>query len=139
MPMTSGLHLNKVDSHAFCTTGYSPILNFQLKDNQDIHTQVSKLETEYGATLDGEVQVDDDFEIASLKSQDGHMVSLVKVKYDDKNFVKFSFYNTGSVNIQGATCSSFHDTYFSQWLASQTWEVFLLLPFFQKYLMNLNF
>jgi hypothetical protein len=39
---------------------------------------------------------------------------VVKVKYDDKNCVEFNFYNTGSVNIQGATCSSFHDDYFSR-------------------------
>mmetsp|Transcript_7532 Transcript_7532/g.8562 ORF Transcript_7532/g.8562 Transcript_7532/m.8562 type:complete len:128 (+) Transcript_7532:121-504(+) len=73
----------KVESHAFCTTGYSPILNFQLKDGQNINTQVKKLEDEYGAKLDGEIQIDNDFEIATVKSEDGHMVSLMKVKYDE--------------------------------------------------------
>ena len=73
----------KVDSHAFCTTGYSPILNFELKDNQNIHEQVEKLESEYGAMLDGDVKIDENFEIATLKSTDGHMISLIKVKYDE--------------------------------------------------------
>jgi hypothetical protein len=43
---------------------------------------------------------------------------VVKVKYDDKNCVKFNFYKTGSVNIQGATCSGFHYDYFCEdtWL-----------------------
>ncbi|CAI2382966.1 unnamed protein product [Moneuplotes crassus] len=74
----------RVDSHAFTTTGYSPILNFQLKDGQDIYEQVSKLEKEYGAALDGEICKDDNFEIATLRSKDGHMVSLMKIKYDEQ-------------------------------------------------------
>lgn len=39
---------------------------------------------------------------------------VVKINYDTKNWVKFNFFDTGSVNIQGASCLSFHDTYFSK-------------------------
>ena len=73
----------RVDSHAFWTTGYSPMLNFQLKDNEDIEGLVKKLESDYGAKLDGDVQKDDYFEVATMRSEDGHMVSLLKVKYDE--------------------------------------------------------
>ena len=44
----------------------------------------NKLEHDYGATIDGEVQKDDHFEVATLRSQDGHMVSVMKVLYEEE-------------------------------------------------------
>ena len=39
--------------------------------------------------------------------------SVVKISYDGCHVVKVNFYDTGSVNIQGATCTTFYNTYFS--------------------------
>ena len=39
---------------------------------------------------------------------------VIKVNYKENTSVKFNFYSTGSVNIQGSTCASFKSQYFGQ-------------------------
>ena len=74
----------QVTSQAFWSTGYSPILNFQLKNHENIDEYTKKLQEEYLAQLDGEIQKDELYEVATLRSEDGQMVSLIKANYQEE-------------------------------------------------------
>ena len=62
----------------------SRILNFQLKNHENIDEYTKKLQEEYSAQLDGEIQKDEFYEVATLRSEDGQMVSLIKANYQEE-------------------------------------------------------
>ena len=59
-------------------------MNFQLKNHENIDEYTKKLQEEYSAQLDGEIQKDEFYEVATLRSEDGQMVSLIKANYQEE-------------------------------------------------------
>ncbi|KAI7844177.1 hypothetical protein COHA_002312 [Chlorella ohadii] len=70
----STLALKAADGEAYCTTGYSPVLTFDVEDLQS--TLVRCLER--GATMDGAIQHSPHGKVAALRGPDGVMISLVE-------------------------------------------------------------
>lgn len=64
--------LRAVTSEAQVTTGYSPVLQFQVENMDDIIAKCVQL----GGNLDGPIQYPAHGKIAALRSPDGHMVGL---------------------------------------------------------------
>ena len=59
-------------SEAFCSTGYSPMLSFEVPDVQECVTRLIPL----GAHMDGPIRHETFGKVAVLRSPDGQMVSL---------------------------------------------------------------
>ncbi|KAL4452368.1 hypothetical protein ABPG75_008030 [Micractinium tetrahymenae] len=70
----STLALKAADGEAYCTTGYSPVLAFDVDDLQA--TLMRCLER--GASMDGAIQHSPHGKVAALRAPDGVMISLVE-------------------------------------------------------------
>ncbi|KAL4450053.1 hypothetical protein ABPG77_010722 [Micractinium sp. CCAP 211/92] len=70
----STLALKASDGEAYCTTGYSPVLAFDVEDLQA--TLMRCLER--GATMDGAIQHSTHGKVAALRAPDGVMISLME-------------------------------------------------------------
>lgn len=57
---------------ALCSTGYSPMLSFDVVDLQDTITRLISM----GAHLDGPIRYPTFGKVAALRAPDGHMISL---------------------------------------------------------------
>ena len=66
------ISLQAVSSEAQVTTGYSPILNFQV---DDMDTTIARC-VQMGGNLDGPIQYPAHGKVAALRSPDGHMIGL---------------------------------------------------------------
>merc|ERR1711976_21504 len=66
------LALKASDGEAFCTTGYSPFLQFTV---QDMDSTLPRL-LSMGAVLDGPVKYPVEGKTAALRAPDGHMIGL---------------------------------------------------------------
>jgi hypothetical protein len=66
------LLLQRVEKEAECSTGYSPILQF---DVQDMDLVIQNLLMQ-GGRLDGPIKYPVEGRIAALRSPDGHMIGL---------------------------------------------------------------
>lgn len=64
--------LQRVDKEAECSTGYSPILQFDVEDMDTVVQQVLM----QGGRLDGPIKYPVEGRVASVRSPDGHMVGL---------------------------------------------------------------
>ena len=64
------------NSLAFCTYGYSPILNFEMGQGEDLQELLQKASTQYKCKLDGDVVADQYLKIACLRLEEGQTVSL---------------------------------------------------------------
>jgi len=68
------IYLKKSFSEAYCSTGYSPMLNFEI-ENLDNMIEKAKV---YGAILDGEKIQDENHKIACIRVPEGPMIGLVE-------------------------------------------------------------
>ena len=66
------ISLRAVTSEAQVTTGYSPILQFQVSDMDAVIARCVQL----GGNLDGPIQYPAHGKIAALRSPDGHMIGI---------------------------------------------------------------
>ena len=57
---------------AYCTTGYTPFLSFQVADLQQTVSNMLHL----GATLDGAIKYPASGKVAAVRAPDGQMLSL---------------------------------------------------------------
>ena len=64
--------LRAVTSEAQVTTGYSPLLQFQVENMDDVIAKCVQL----GGNLDGPIQYPAHGKIAALRSPDGHMIGI---------------------------------------------------------------
>eukprot|EP00293_Proteomonas_sulcata_P016123 CAMPEP_0184304214 /NCGR_PEP_ID=MMETSP1049-20130417/13795_1 /TAXON_ID=77928 /ORGANISM="Proteomonas sulcata, Strain CCMP704" /LENGTH=132 /DNA_ID=CAMNT_0026615971 /DNA_START=70 /DNA_END=468 /DNA_ORIENTATION=- len=64
--------LKAADSEAACTTGYTPLLQFDVEDMDMIIPQCLSM----GANLDGPIKYPSHGKVASLRSPCGHMIGL---------------------------------------------------------------
>mmetsp|Transcript_20286 Transcript_20286/g.56435 ORF Transcript_20286/g.56435 Transcript_20286/m.56435 type:complete len:142 (-) Transcript_20286:950-1375(-) len=64
--------LRAVTSEAQVTTGYSPLLQFQVEDMDKVVARCVQL----GGNLDGPIQYPAHGKIAALRSPDGHMIGI---------------------------------------------------------------
>mmetsp|Transcript_23790 Transcript_23790/g.45239 ORF Transcript_23790/g.45239 Transcript_23790/m.45239 type:complete len:125 (-) Transcript_23790:159-533(-) len=64
--------LKAADGEAFVSTGYSPILSFNVLD---LDVTVNKL-LQLGASLDGPIKYPPHGKVAALRAPDGHMIGL---------------------------------------------------------------
>jgi catechol 2,3-dioxygenase-like lactoylglutathione lyase family enzyme len=64
--------LQAVTSEAQVTTGYSPLLQFEVENMDDCITKCVRL----GGSLDGPIQYPAHGKIAALRSPDGHMIGI---------------------------------------------------------------
>lgn len=64
--------LRAVTSEAQVTTGYSPLLQFQVDNMDDVIARCVQL----GGNLDGPIQYPAHGKIAALRSPDGHMIGI---------------------------------------------------------------
>jgi catechol 2,3-dioxygenase-like lactoylglutathione lyase family enzyme len=64
--------LRAVTSEAQVTTGYSPLLQFQVDNMDDVIAKCVQL----GGNLDGPIQYPAHGKIAALRSPDGHMIGI---------------------------------------------------------------
>jgi hypothetical protein len=62
---------NENFSLAYCTYGFSPILNFELSQGEDMTELLEKAATHYKCQLDGEVVEDSFLKIACLRMEEG--------------------------------------------------------------------
>eukprot|EP00887_Chlorella_sp_A99_P002096 scaffold21.g2096.t1 len=70
----STIALKAADGEAYCTTGYSPVLSFDVEDLQDTLMRCLSL----GAQMDGAIQHSPRGTVAALRGPDGHMISLIE-------------------------------------------------------------
>lgn len=66
------ISLRAVTSEAQVTTGYSPLLQFQVDNMDDVIAKCVQL----GGNLDGPIQYPAHGKIAALRSPDGHMIGI---------------------------------------------------------------
>lgn len=66
--------LKAADSQAYCSTGYSPILSFNVGDLQETLTKLLHL----GAEMDGAIQYPAQAKVVAVRAPDGHMISLIE-------------------------------------------------------------
>ncbi|KAI3438224.1 hypothetical protein D9Q98_000661 [Chlorella vulgaris] len=71
---SSTLALKATDGEAYCSTGYSPVLAFNVEDLQATLMRC----LQQGATMDGSVQHSPHGKVAALRAPDGVMISLVE-------------------------------------------------------------
>mmetsp|Transcript_53193 Transcript_53193/g.59443 ORF Transcript_53193/g.59443 Transcript_53193/m.59443 type:complete len:133 (+) Transcript_53193:35-433(+) len=64
--------LRAVTSEAQVTTGYSPLLQFQVENMDDVITKCVQL----GGNLDGPIQYPAHGKIVALRTPDGHMIGI---------------------------------------------------------------
>ena len=64
--------LRAVTSEAQVTTGYSPLLQFQVENMDEVVAKCVQL----GGNLDGPIQYPAHGKIAALRSPDGHMIGI---------------------------------------------------------------
>ena len=64
--------LRAVTSEAQVTTGYSPLLQFQVENMDDVIAKCVQL----GGNLDGPIQYPAHGKIAAMRSPDGHMIGI---------------------------------------------------------------
>eukprot|EP00210_Caulerpa_lentillifera_P007705 g7356.t1 len=74
------LSLKQVEGEAFCSVGFSPILNFSVNDLQGTLTRLLQL----GGIMDGPVQYALQGKIATIRAPDGHMISLFEQEETEK-------------------------------------------------------
>ena len=67
--MSASVHLHR---EAYCTTGYTPFLSFNVIDLQQTVSNMLQL----GATLDGPIKYPGTGKVAAVKAPDGQMLSL---------------------------------------------------------------
>jgi len=63
---------------ADCSTGYSPILSFEVDDMDSTIQRIMML----GGRLDGPIKYPIEGKIASVRSPDGHMIGLFEANLD---------------------------------------------------------
>ena len=63
---------------AACSTGYSPLINFQVEDLDSVIPQLLM----HGAELDGPIKYPRHGKVAVLRSPDGHMVGISELLPD---------------------------------------------------------
>lgn len=66
------VNLKAVDSEAQLSTGYSPLLSFEVSDMDTVVSTCAQL----GGHLDGPIQYPAHGKVAALRSPDGHMIGL---------------------------------------------------------------
>mmetsp|Transcript_20209 Transcript_20209/g.39645 ORF Transcript_20209/g.39645 Transcript_20209/m.39645 type:complete len:138 (+) Transcript_20209:166-579(+) len=72
------LVLQQVEREADCSTGYSPILSFEVDDMDSTIQRIMML----GGRLDGPIKYPIEGKIASVRSPDGHMIGLFEANLD---------------------------------------------------------
>eukprot|EP00656_Telonema_subtile_P000893 TRINITY_DN10429_c0_g1_i4.p1 TRINITY_DN10429_c0_g1~~TRINITY_DN10429_c0_g1_i4.p1 ORF type:complete len:121 (+),score=26.77 TRINITY_DN10429_c0_g1_i4:76-438(+) len=70
----SKLVLKAAEEEAACSTGYSPLLNFEVPD---LDSTVPELLMR-GAVLDGPIKYPRQGKVAAIRSPDGHMIGLTE-------------------------------------------------------------
>eukprot|EP01017_Pseudomicrothorax_dubius_P005398 TRINITY_DN11351_c0_g1_i1.p2 TRINITY_DN11351_c0_g1~~TRINITY_DN11351_c0_g1_i1.p2 ORF type:complete len:164 (+),score=39.43 TRINITY_DN11351_c0_g1_i1:760-1251(+) len=74
----SNVILKLAPSEAFCSPGFSPLLNFEVKE---MDAKLKKLK-EYGAIVDGDIEEMSDARVVCLRTPDGPMIGLIEYKGD---------------------------------------------------------
>jgi len=67
-----GVNLQAVETEAQLSTGYSPVLSFEVFDMDSVVANCAQL----GGHLDGPIQYPAHGKVAALRSPDGHMIGL---------------------------------------------------------------
>mmetsp|Transcript_14713 Transcript_14713/g.37244 ORF Transcript_14713/g.37244 Transcript_14713/m.37244 type:complete len:121 (+) Transcript_14713:1394-1756(+) len=68
----STIALKQAQGEALCSTGYSPMLSFNVADLQGTITRLISM----GAHLDGPIRYPTFGKVAAMRAPDGHMISL---------------------------------------------------------------
>jgi catechol 2,3-dioxygenase-like lactoylglutathione lyase family enzyme len=68
--------IREVDSEAFLSTGYSPILSIAM--SEPLAPLATKLQESHNCSVDGQVVASEALETVMLRTADGHMVGLVR-------------------------------------------------------------
>lgn len=79
----------KPGSLAYATYGFSPILNFELSQGEDIQELIQKATSGYHCQLDGDVVEDTYLKIACLRMEEGQTVSLTQVMLEHEAEVEY--------------------------------------------------
>ncbi len=74
------LTLQAVEREADCSTGYSPLLHFEVDDMDMLIQRLMML----GGHLDGPIKYPVEGKVASVRSPDGHMLGLIEPNNLDK-------------------------------------------------------
>lgn len=74
LPLPPSNTITTTCSEAYATTGYSPVLAFNVPDLQDTLMRCLGL----GATMDGAIQHTPRGAVAALRGPDGQMISLIE-------------------------------------------------------------
>mmetsp|Transcript_16932 Transcript_16932/g.30234 ORF Transcript_16932/g.30234 Transcript_16932/m.30234 type:complete len:124 (+) Transcript_16932:253-624(+) len=69
---TTALSLKAVDGEAFCSVGYSPFLQFTVRDMDSTLPRLLSL----GGLLDGPIKYPVEGKVAAVRAPDGHMIGL---------------------------------------------------------------
>jgi catechol-2,3-dioxygenase len=70
----AALDLQEIESEAALSVGYSPMLEFQVKDLPELVPRLLMS----GATMDGPIRFEAEATVAVVRSPTGHMISLVE-------------------------------------------------------------
>jgi hypothetical protein len=76
-------------SLAYCTYGFSPILNFEISQSEDLSELLQKATGHYKCQLDGDVTEDTYLKIACLRLEEGQTITLSQVMLENETEKEF--------------------------------------------------